>query len=70
MAATSVAGSAVGGILGKNLSVLETAIGATFGAGIGLLYFYMKKLKSTRIRERIIYSVDIAEFKDNFLGKI
>lgn len=70
MAATSVAGSAVGGILGRNLSVLETAIGATFGAGIGLLYFYMKKLKSTRIRERTIYSVDIAEFKDNFLGKI
>ncbi|WP_044035548.1 dynamin family protein [Candidatus Arthromitus sp. SFB-rat-Yit] len=70
MAATSVAGSAVGGILGKNLSVLETAIGATFGAGIGLLYFYIKKLKSTRIREKIIYSVDITEFKDNFLGKI
>lgn len=70
MAATSVAGSAVGGIMGRSLPVLETAIGATFGAGVGLLYFYMKKLKSTKIREKTMYSVDVEEFKQNFLNTI
>lgn len=70
MAATSVAGSAVGGIMGRSLPVLETAIGATFGAGVGLLYFYVKKLKSTKIREKTLYSVDVEEFKQNFLNTI
>ncbi len=70
MAATSVAGSAVGGIMGRSLPILETAIGATFGAGIGLLYFYMKKLKSTKIREKTLYSVDVKEFRETFLSTI
>lgn len=70
MAATSVAGSAVGGIMGRTLPILETAIGAAFGAGIGLAYLYVKKLKSTKIREKTVYSVDVKEFKDMFLKTI
>lgn len=70
MAATSVAGSALGGIMGRTLPILETAIGAAFGAGIGLAYLYVKKIKSTKIREKIVYSVDVKDFKDMFLQTI
>lgn len=70
MAASSVAGSALGGIMGRTLPILETAIGATFGAGIGLAYLYVKKIKSVKVREKIVYSVDIKDFKDMFLNTI
>lgn len=70
MAASSVAGSALGGIMGRTLPILETAIGATFGAGIGLAYLYFKKVKSTKIREKIVYSIDVKDFKDMFLQTI
>ncbi len=70
MAATSVAGSALGGILGRTIPLLETALGAAFGAGIGLAYMYVKKIKSIKVREKIVYSVDICDFKVMFLNTI
>lgn len=70
MAATSVAGSALGGIMGRTIPILETAIGAAFGAGIGLAYLYVKKVKSTKIREKTVYSVDLKDYKDIFLNTI
>ena len=70
MAATSVAGSALGGIMGRTIPILETALGAAFGAGIGLAYIYVKKIKSTKVREKVIYSVDVHDFKEMFLNTI
>ena len=70
MAASSVAGSALGGIMGRTVPILETAIGAAFGAGIGIAYLYMKKIKSTKIREKTVYSVDLRDYKDIFLNTI
>ena len=70
MAATSVAGSALGGIMGRTIPILETAIGAAFGAGIGVAYLYIKKIKSTKIREKTIYSVDLRDYKDIFINTI
>ncbi len=70
MAATSVAGSALGGIMGSTVPVLETAIGAAFGAGIGLAYLYVKKIKSIKIKEKTIYSIDFKDFKNTFLQTI
>ena len=70
IAATSVAGSALGGIMGKTLPILETALGAVFGAGIGLAYMYIKKIKSRKVKERLVYSVDTKDFKCVFLESI
>lgn len=70
MAATSVAGSALGGMLGRTIPLLETALGAAFGAGIGLAYMYVKKIKSIKVREKTVYSVDVCDFKSMFLNTI
>lgn len=70
MAATSVAGSALGGIMGRTIPILETAIGAAFGAGIGLAYLYVKKIKSVKIKEKTVYSIDFKDFKNTFLQTI
>ncbi len=70
MAATSVAGSALGGIMGRTIPIFETALGAVFGAGIGLAYIYVKKIKSIKVREKIVYSVDVHDFREMFLNTI